>query len=434
MALIGADIAQLRETINMLRQGHTQLNDAFLSAAQRMQALQSGPWSGQHRVQAEEAWEQLRSQFTPLANSLENLALRLERFADNLEEAGRVFGQASNFTFAGNSENQQSATTQSTGQGFNIHDWVNHSLSLGKEFIQRFDIDDWVNRGLSVGKDFIQRFDTYDWANLGLSVVKASIFAIEFSSKGPVQDRILESFGFTPDLRDIKTTSNGFFKDLVLKPSLKSMKSDVLGDIKESVQEVQTFFKDNPKTVPASFKHDLLSKRDLRSFTSGSWSLLGIAGSVVSILDLKSSVEENFANAENEFGNKPKAIAAATIDTAVEIAFSKGGQAIGSAAGGIILGSALGAVSGGVLAPFGTALGQAVGGVLGEKVGEWAAEEIQKQQWYKDARAQGAEHFADGVEAVEQWAQQAPETLSNVGNQANILIRDGVNSLLSLVK
>jgi uncharacterized protein YukE len=92
MALIGADIAQLRETINMLRQGHTQLNDAFLSTAQGMRALQSGPWSGQHRVQAEEAWEQLQSQFTPLANSLENLALRLERFADNLEEAGRVFG------------------------------------------------------------------------------------------------------------------------------------------------------------------------------------------------------------------------------------------------------------------------------------------------------------------------------------------------------
>jgi hypothetical protein len=344
-------------------------------------------------VQAEEAWEQLQSQFTPLANSLENLALRLERFADNLEEAGRVFGQASNFTFAGssalsNSENQQSATLQSTGQ------W----------------------------------FDIYDWVNLGLSVGKVSIFAIEFFSEGPVQDRILKSFGFTPELRHIKATPNGFFKDLVLKPSLKSVKFGVPDDIKEGLQKVQTFFKDNPRTVPAS------SKRDLRSFTSGSWSLLGIAGSAVSALDLKSSFDENLANAENEFGNKSKAIAAATIDTAVEAAFSRGGQAIGSAAGGIILGSALGAVSGGVLAPFGTVLGQAVGGAVGEVAGEWAAEELQKQQWYKDARAQGAEYFADGVAAVEQWAQQAPETLSNVGNQAGILIRDGVNSLLSLVK
>lgn len=91
MGLIRADINQLRATIAVLRQGKSDVQQACRQADQSMQALQSGPWSGNHRVQAEAAWERIAAQFTPLIEALETLINRTERFTNNLEEAGQQF-------------------------------------------------------------------------------------------------------------------------------------------------------------------------------------------------------------------------------------------------------------------------------------------------------------------------------------------------------
>lgn len=91
MARIGADLEQLRATIASLRQGNANLQETFQRTRQAMQALQSSPWAGQHRQQAEAVWERIQAQFTPAINALENLTARTEQFANNLEEAGSRF-------------------------------------------------------------------------------------------------------------------------------------------------------------------------------------------------------------------------------------------------------------------------------------------------------------------------------------------------------
>lgn len=91
MARIGADLEQLRATIASLRQGNANLQETFQRTRQAMQALQSSPWAGRHRQQAEAVWERIQAQFTPAINALENLTARTEQFAHNLEEAGSRF-------------------------------------------------------------------------------------------------------------------------------------------------------------------------------------------------------------------------------------------------------------------------------------------------------------------------------------------------------
>ena len=94
MAVIGADLDHLRATIAALRQGHATVQQAFQSASQAMQTLQSGQWSGQHRLQAEAIWERVQAQLPVVLNDLEGLVTRTERFADNLETAGSQFNNS----------------------------------------------------------------------------------------------------------------------------------------------------------------------------------------------------------------------------------------------------------------------------------------------------------------------------------------------------
>ncbi|GIV90508.1 MAG: hypothetical protein KatS3mg055_3026 [Chloroflexus sp.] len=91
MAQIGADVDALRATVAMFRQGSSQISTAFAQAQQAMQALQSGPWAGQHRVQAEAIWGQISSRYTALVQVLDELTARTERFANALAETGREF-------------------------------------------------------------------------------------------------------------------------------------------------------------------------------------------------------------------------------------------------------------------------------------------------------------------------------------------------------
>lgn len=91
MGLIGADIDQLRATIATMRQGSATLQESLQRAMQAMQAMQSGPWAGQHRQQAEAVWERIVSQLQGRLNELDNLTARTERFANNLEGVGRQF-------------------------------------------------------------------------------------------------------------------------------------------------------------------------------------------------------------------------------------------------------------------------------------------------------------------------------------------------------
>lgn len=96
MSRIGADITQMHATVAVLRQGSNNLHDAFQQANQTMQAMQGSRWSGQNRVQAEAYWHQIQIQFGPTIEILDDLALRTERVANALEEAGRVFGEGGN--------------------------------------------------------------------------------------------------------------------------------------------------------------------------------------------------------------------------------------------------------------------------------------------------------------------------------------------------
>lgn len=92
MGVIKADVEHLRATIAALRQGSDAIESALQQTVQAMEALQSSPWSGQHRQQAEALWLRLQGQFVPTIETLKQLATRTERFTDALEEAGRVFG------------------------------------------------------------------------------------------------------------------------------------------------------------------------------------------------------------------------------------------------------------------------------------------------------------------------------------------------------
>lgn len=94
MSRVGADTAQMHATVVALRQGGTAVQEAFQQAAQAMQAMQGSRWSGQHRVQAEEFWNRIQTQFGPTIEGLNDLAVRIERVANALDEAGRVFGGA----------------------------------------------------------------------------------------------------------------------------------------------------------------------------------------------------------------------------------------------------------------------------------------------------------------------------------------------------
>jgi surface antigen len=94
MPNIGADTAQMHATVAAMRQGSSAIQEAFQQAAQAMQSMQGSRWSGQHRAQAEEFWNRIRSQFGPTIETLDTLAARTERVANALDEAGRVFGGA----------------------------------------------------------------------------------------------------------------------------------------------------------------------------------------------------------------------------------------------------------------------------------------------------------------------------------------------------
>lgn len=92
MARIGADLDQLRATIAAFRQGSANLNETSQRALQAMQSMQSGPWAGQHRQQAEAIWTRIQTQLSAAVDELERLTARTERFANNLEAASSRFG------------------------------------------------------------------------------------------------------------------------------------------------------------------------------------------------------------------------------------------------------------------------------------------------------------------------------------------------------
>lgn len=92
MARIGADLDQLRATIAAFRQGSAHLNEASQQALQAMQSMQSGPWAGRHRQQAEAIWTRIQTQLSAAVDELERLTARTERFANNLEAASSRFG------------------------------------------------------------------------------------------------------------------------------------------------------------------------------------------------------------------------------------------------------------------------------------------------------------------------------------------------------
>ncbi|MGQ9482011.1 CHAP domain-containing protein [Chloroflexus sp.] len=96
MAVIQIDTDHLQATIMALQQGRNEVKNAYQQAVQGMQALQSSPWAGQHRSQAEAAWERIAAQCTSLEETLETLISRTRRFAARIEEAnhGQQFGNS----------------------------------------------------------------------------------------------------------------------------------------------------------------------------------------------------------------------------------------------------------------------------------------------------------------------------------------------------
>lgn len=98
MSQIKADVDALRATIAAMRQGSGNISSAFQQATQAMEALRGSRWSGQHRQQAEEVWQQISARFNPMIESLEALAARTERFANSLEEAGRQFNNGASIS------------------------------------------------------------------------------------------------------------------------------------------------------------------------------------------------------------------------------------------------------------------------------------------------------------------------------------------------
>ncbi len=125
MAQIGADTEQLRAVVNAFRQGSNTLTTELQRAQQAMQSLQGIPWAGRHRQQAEAIWEQVQSKLLATIATLETLTSRTEQFTNNLEEAGRSFGDGNivsgnHATEAKHDDGATSKTRKETNTSYNI--------------------------------------------------------------------------------------------------------------------------------------------------------------------------------------------------------------------------------------------------------------------------------------------------------------------------
>ncbi len=125
MAQIGADTEQLRAVVNAFRQGSNTLTTELQRAQQAMQSLQGSPWAGRHRQQAEAIWEQVQSKLLATIATLETLTSRTEQFTNNLEEAGRSFGDGNivsgnHATEAKHDDGATSKTRKETNTSYNI--------------------------------------------------------------------------------------------------------------------------------------------------------------------------------------------------------------------------------------------------------------------------------------------------------------------------
>ncbi|WP_082909005.1 WXG100 family type VII secretion target [Chloroflexus islandicus] len=386
MGLIGADIDQLRATIATMRQGSATLQEALQRAMQAMQAMQSGPWAGQHRQQAEAVWERIQAQFTPTLSALEHLTARTEHFANNLAEAGRSFYNPAQLVYPVGTHQHVSppvVTHQHDTQppGATAQEAISDELWLIERTGELFDGFLKAVEGLVIlGKSIVIR--------KGLSVRPGTSYPKQLKIFGTKET--LELTFLNPHLRHMKGNIGNITKHFIANPTWKAFKEE---------------FKNAPSTFGISFAFGLAT-----------------------------NAYDNWNEYKNDSQAVQKMVVGTTIDAAVDATCVTIGTAAGTFVGGAIGGTLLGACSGGLLAPLGTAIGARVGGWLGGWAGECVSENIvRKWDKYQDFKQysvqQGADLIDKAVENTTQMAAQASQTaqqaLETTSKAAQQLIEQG---------
>ncbi|GIV90507.1 MAG: hypothetical protein KatS3mg055_3025 [Chloroflexus sp.] len=354
MALIGADVDALRATVAMFRQSSSQISTAFAQAQQAMQAMQSGPWAGQHRVRAEEIWERWWSQCTPLITELDNLAARTERFADNLEEAGRRFGDETVMVTA-----HDSNLMSSPPNDLSLFDPAEYMSSLPSYLFEPL--------GLLSG-----RLDALINSFEGITSV-AGLAAIAIKDKN-TRKSIVKTIRKNEDLR----------KAIEKIPILKSTTKTLLKNknLLKAANQLEEFSKQSPFGVLSLFAVNFGEN------TAQAWT------------------DEKYKHDSQRI---QKVIADAAIDSVVVSGFEIGGSLAGRAIGG-----AIGSVGG----PLGTALGMTIGGFVGSKLGEWAGEWVTQQEWYEEFKAPMVQAGADMIDKTVETSDQVVRQVTEAGQKA----------------
>ncbi len=338
MTRIGADTTHLYETVAVLRQGSSNIESALRLAIQSMEALQGSRWSGQHRQQAEAIWARIQGQFVPAIDALNELAARTERFANALEEAGRVFGNESNI--AGTDRARRSVS----GNG------ADHTSVIPPGLIGQNKMSPW---------------------RAGIKFIKE------------IKD-IKERLECIRDLMLISTLDfkRGFtYKDqVIIYGSRKAKEAAYL------------------KAATTHMKGGLWNA--LAKQAPGMLKEAGKTALITAAFEAVDSGLDNWEKYKDDSQAVQKTAVATVIDAGMTGLCVGIGTGVGSVAGAVVVGGALGLVSGGTLAPLGVAVGAKVGGFIGGMAGELVADKIKEGEWYTQIKETWVQQGADWIDKV----------------------------------